>query len=236
VSDAREGPRTLEGTLKLFLDTAHLDHIRIARDWGLLNGVTTNPSLAAKEGLEFDDLIARICEITPGPVSAEVVAPDVEGMLEQARRLAAIADNVIVKVPMTREGVSAGARLVEEGIGINVTLVFSAAQAILAAGIGATFVSPFLGRVDDAGNDGLGLLRDIVEVFAVQAYDTEVLAASLRHPVHVVESARLGADAATMPFAVMEKLFDHPLTDIGMKRFNADWEAYQQALHNKRGG
>lgn len=234
--DAREGPRTLEGTLKLFLDTAHLDHIRTVRDWGLLNGVTTNPSLAAKEGLEFDDLIARICEMTPGPVSAEVVAPDVEGMLEQGRRLSAIADNVIVKVPMTKEGVSAGARLVEEGIGINVTLVFSAAQAILAARIGATFVSPFLGRVDDAGNDGLGLLRDIVEVYAIQAYDTEVLAASLRHPVHVVESARLGADAATMPFAVMEKLFDHPLTDIGMKRFNADWEAYQQALHGKRGG
>ena len=236
MSDAREGPRTLEGTLKLFLDTAHLDDIRTARDWGLLDGVTTNPSLAAKEGLEFDDLIARICEIPPGPVSAEVVAPDVEGMLEQARHLAAIADNVIVKVPMTKEGVSAGARLVEEGIGINVTLVFSAAQAILAARIGATFVSPFLGRVDDAGNDGLGLLRDIVEVFAVQAYDTEVLAASLRHPVHVVESARLGADAATMPFAVMEKLFDHPLTDVGMKRFNADWEAYQRALQSKRGG
>ncbi len=207
-----------------------------SHDWGLLDGVTTNPSLAAKEGLEFDDLIARICEITPGPVSAEVVAPDVEGMLEQARHLAAIADNVIVKVPMSKEGVSAGARMVEAGMGINVTLVFSVAQAILAARIGATFVSPFLGRVDDAGNDGLGLLRDIVEVFAVQAYETEVLAASLRHPVHVVESARLGADAATMPFAVMEKLFHHPLTDIGMKRFNADWEAYQRALQSKRGG
>ena len=234
--DAREEPRTLEGTLQLFLDTAHLDHIRTARGWGLLDGVTTNPSLAAKEGLEFDDLIARICEITPGPVSAEVVAPDVEGMLDQARHLAAIADNVVVKVPMSKEGVTAGARIVEEGIGINVTLVFSVAQAILAARIGATFVSPFLGRVDDAGNDGLGLLRDIVEVFAVQAYETEVLAASLRHPVHVVESARLGADAATMPFAVMEKLFYHPLTDIGMERFNADWEAYQQALQSKRGG
>ncbi|HSQ38338.1 MAG TPA: transaldolase family protein, partial [Acidimicrobiia bacterium] len=168
--------------------------------------------------------------------SAEVVAPDVDGMLEQARRLSAIADNVVVKVPMSKEGVSAGARMVEAGIGINVTLVFSVAQAILAARIGATFVSPFLGRVDDAGNDGLGLLRDIVEVFAVQAYETEVLAASLRHPVHVVESARLGADAATMPFAVMEMLFHHPLTDIGMKRFNADWEAYQQALQGKRGG
>jgi transaldolase len=236
VPDAREEPRTLEDILKLFLDTAHLDHIRTARGWGLLDGVTTNPSLAAKEGLEFDDLIARICEITPGPVSAEVVAPDVEGMLDQARHLSAIADNVVIKVPMSKEGVTAGARIVEEGIGINVTLVFSVAQAILAARIGATFVSPFLGRVDDAGNDGLGLLRDIVEVFAVQAYETEVLAASLRHPVHVVESARLGADAATMPFAVMEKLFYHPLTDIGMERFNADWAAYQQALQSKRGG
>ena len=222
--------------MKLFLDTAHLDHIRTAREWGVLDGVTTNPTLAAREGLEFADLIARICEITPGPVSAEVVAPSVEEMVVQARRLSAIADNVVVKVPMSKEGVTAGARMVEEGIGINVTLVFSAAQAILAARIGATFVSPFLGRVDDAGNDGLGLLRDIVEVFAVQAYETEVLAASLRHPVHVVESARLGADAATMPFAVMEKLFYHPLTDIGMERFTADWEAYQESLQRKRGG
>jgi len=222
--------------LKLFLDTAHLDHIRTAHEWGVLDGVTTNPTLAAREGLEFADLIARICEITPGPVSAEVVAPSVDEMLVQARRLCTIADNVVVKVPMSKEGVTAGARMVEEGIGVNVTLVFSVAQAILAAHIGATFVSPFLGRVDDAGNDGLGFLRDIVEVFAVQAYETEVLAASLRHPVHVVESARLGADAATMPFAVMEKLFHHPLTDIGMERFNADWEAYQQALLRKRGG
>ena len=222
--------------MKLFLDTAHLDDIRTAHGWGLLDGVTTNPSLAAREGLEFDDLIARICELTPGPVSAEVVAPTADEMLTQARRLVAIADNVVVKVPMSKEGVTAGARMVEEGIGINVTLVFSAAQAILAARIGATFVSPFLGRVDDAGNDGLGLLRDIVEVFAVQAYETEVLAASLRHPVHVVESARLGADAATMPFAVMEKLFYHPLTDIGMERFTADWEAYQESLQRKRGG
>jgi transaldolase len=137
---------------------------------------------------------------------------------------------------MTPVGVTAGNRMVQEGIDINVTLVFSAAQAILAARIGATFVSPFLGRVDDVGNDGLGLLREIVDIYAVQGYDTEVLAASLRHPVHIVEAARLGADCATMPFAVMEKLFHHPLTDIGMGRFNADWEAYQQALAQKRGG
>ena len=222
--------------MKLFLDTAHLDHIRTVHEWGILDGVTTNPTLAAREGLAFPDLIARICDITPGPVSAEVVAPDVEGMLAEARQLSAIADNVVVKVPMSKEGVAAGARMVDEGIGINVTLVFSVAQAILAGRIGATFVSPFLGRVDDVGNDGLGLLRDIVEVYAVQACETEVLAASLRHPAHVVESARLGADAATMPFAVMEMLFHHPLTDIGMARFNADWEAYQQALSRKHGG
>ena len=221
--------------MKLFLDTAHLSDITIVRDWGILDGVTTNPSLAAKEGLEFAELIARICEITPGPVSAEVVAPTVEEMLAQARDLTAIADNVIVKVPLTKEGITAGARMVEEGMGINVTLVFSAAQAILAANIGATFVSPFLGRVDDSGNDGLGLLAEIVEVYAAQGYDTQVLAASLRHPVHVVEAARLGADCATMPFAVMERLFHHPLTDIGMARFNADWEAYQRALAAKRG-
>jgi transaldolase len=221
--------------VKLFLDTAHLSDIHTAREWGILDGVTTNPSLAAKEGLAFPELIARICEITPGPVSAEVVAPTVEGMLAQARDLAAIADNVVIKVPMSKEGIAAGARMVAEGMGINVTLVFSAAQAILAANIGATFVSPFLGRVDDSGNDGLGMLREIVEVYAAQGYDTEVLAASLRHPVHVVEAARMGADAATMPFAVMERLFHHPLTDIGITRFNADWEAYQQALAAKRG-
>ena len=222
--------------MKLFLDTAHLDDIRTAHEWGILDGVTTNPTLAAREGREFPDLITRLCAITPGPVSAEVVAPGVEGMLDQARQLSAIADNVVVKVPMSKEGVAAGARMVEEGMEINVTRVFSVAQAILTARIGATFVSPFLGRVDDAGNDGLGLLNDIVEVYAIQAYETEVLAASLRHPAHVVEAARLGADAATMPFSVMEMLFHHPLTDLGMARFNADWEAYQQALSRKRGG
>ena len=221
--------------MKLFLDTAHLSDIRTAHEWGILDGVTTNPSLAAKEGLEFPDLITQICAITPGPVSAEVVAPTVEGMVAQARELSALADNVVVKVPLTKEGVTAGARMVAEGMAINVTLVFSAAQAILAARIGATFVSPFLGRVDDSGNDGLGLLREIVEVYAMQGYDTQVLAASLRHPVHVVEAARLGADCATMPFAVMERLFSHPLTDIGLARFNADWEAYQRALAAKRG-
>ena len=221
--------------MKLFLDTAHLADLETAKGWGILEGVTTNPSLAAKEGLEFADLVKKITDLVPGPVSAEVTDETVDGMYAQGKDLAKIADNLVIKVPMTREGVSAGARLVKDGIPINVTLVFSPAQAILAARIGATFVSPFLGRVDDIGNDGLTLLRQIVEIYAVQGYETEVLSASLRHPQHVVDSARIGADIATMPFSVMEKLFNHPLTDIGMERFAADWEAYQQALADKRG-
>ena len=220
--------------MKLFLDTAHLSDLEIAKGWGILEGVTTNPSLAAKEGLDFADLVKLITDLVPGPVSAEVTAETVDAMVGQGKDLAAIADNVVVKVPMTREGVSAGAQLVQAGIPINVTLIFSPAQAILAARIGATFVSPFLGRVDDIGNDGLGLLREIVEIYAVQGYETEVLSASLRHPQHVVDSARIGADIATMPFSVMDKLFNHPLTDIGMEKFAADWEAYQQALAEKR--
>lgn len=219
--------------MKLFLDTAHLADIETAVRWGILDGITTNPSLAAKEGLAFHDLIREITDRVSGPVSAEVVSPDADEMVRQGHELRTIADNVVVKVPMTRAGITAGARLVEAGIPINVTLVFSTAQAIVAATIGATFVSPFLGRVDDIGNDGLGLLSDIVGTYAAQGYETEVLAASLRHPVHVVESARMGADAATMPFAVMDKLFDHPLTDIGNERFNRDWEAYQTALSKR---
>ncbi len=168
--------------MKLFLDTANLTDLETAKGWGILEGVTTNPSLAAREGLVFADLVKKITDLVPGPVSAEVTDETVDGMVRQGKDLAAIADNVVVKVPMTRQGVSAGAQLVDAGIPINVTLVFSAAQAILAARIGATFVSPFLGRVDDVGNDGLGLLRQIVEIYAVQGYQTEVLSASLRHP------------------------------------------------------
>ena len=216
--------------MKLFLDTAHLADIETAVGWGILDGITTNPTLAAKEGLAFPDLIKAITDLVDGPVSAEVVSDDADEMVRQGKALREIAGNVVVKVPLTRAGITAGARLVAADIPINVTLVFSTAQAILAATIGATFVSPFLGRVDDIGNDGLGLLDEITTTYAVQGYETEVLAASLRHPVHVVEAAKLGADAATMPFAVMDKLFDHPLTDIGNERFNQDWEAYQSAL------
>jgi transaldolase len=222
--------------LKLFLDTAHIADIETVHSWGILGGITTNPTLAAKEGLEFHDLIKAITDIVSGPVSAEVVADTPEEMLAQASELVEIADNVVIKVPLTKAGVAAGARLTGEGIPINVTLVFSPAQAILAATIGATFVSPFLGRVDDIANDGLALLGEITEIYEMQGYDTQVLAASLRHPQHVVESAKLGADAATMPFAVMEKLFNHPLTDIGNERFNRDWDAYQQSLAERRSG
>ena len=216
--------------MKLFLDTAHLEHIQIAADWGILDGVTTNPTLAAKEGLEFHDLVKAITAITPGPVSAEVVAEDREEMLRQGKVLKELAPNVVIKVPMSPEGVAAGAMLVEAGIPINVTLVFSPNQAILAANIGATFVSPFLGRVDDVAIDGMRLLDDIVTMYRLQGYETEVLAASMRSPQHVADAAQVGADIATMPFAVMEKMFHHPLTDIGIERFNADWEAYQAAL------
>jgi len=220
--------------VKLFLDTAHLADIETAVGWGILEGVTTNPTLAAREGMEFPDLVKAITDIVPGPVSAEVVAETREEMVDLGRALRAIAGNVYVKVPMTREGVAAGAVLAREGVPVNVTLVFSPTQAILAARIGAAFVSPFVGRIDDIANDGMSLLSEIVEIYAVQGYDTEVLAASLRHPQHVAHAARLGADIATMPFSVMEKLFNHPLTDIGMERFNADWEAYQAALADKR--
>ena len=218
--------------MKLFLDTAHIDDIRTASEWGILDGITTNPTLAAKEGMEFPDLVKAITDIVPGPVSAEVVSPDRDEMVVQGKEVAQIANNVVVKVPLTPEGVAAGAQLVDMGIKINVTLVFSPAQAILAANIGATFVSPFLGRVDDIANDGLNLLAELVQIYTVQAYETEVLAASLRHPQHVVEAAKIGADVATMPFAVMEKLFNHPLTDIGNERFNKDWAAYQEALRS----
>ncbi len=216
--------------MKLFLDTANPEEIRTAVEWGILDGITTNPSLAAKEGRRFEELVGEIAELVDGPVSAEVVSEAREEMVAQGKDLAQIADNIVVKVPLTREGIAAGWRLTGLGIPINVTLVFSSVQAILAARIGATFVSPFLGRLDDIGSDGLHLLGEIVETYEVQGYETEVLAASLRHPMHVAVAARIGADVATMPFEVMDRLFNHPLTDIGNERFRKDWKAYQEAL------
>ncbi|MFN2512869.1 MAG: fructose-6-phosphate aldolase [Pyrinomonadaceae bacterium] len=210
--------------MKFFLDTANLNEIREAAAIGLADGVTTNPSLIAKEGdVDFKQHIAAICEIVKGPVSAECISEDTEGMLREGREYSKIAPNVVIKCPLTRAGLKATKQLSSEGIKVNVTLCFSAGQAILAAKAGASFISPFLGRLDDIGHDGLLLLREIVEIYGNYDWKTEVLAASLRHPLHVIESARMGADIATMPFKVIDQLFNHPLTDKGQAQFLADW-------------
>jgi len=210
--------------MKFFLDTANLDEIRGAAAFGLADGVTTNPSLIAKEGnVDFKEHIAAICEIVSGPVSAECTSEDAEGMISQGRDYAKIASNVVIKCPLTREGLKATNKLSNEGIKVNVTLCFSAAQAILAAKAGASFISPFLGRLDDIGENGLLLLQDIIEVYRNYDWKTEVLAASMRHPIHVIEAARMGADIATMPFKVIDQMFNHPLTDKGQATFLADW-------------
>jgi transaldolase len=210
--------------MKFFIDTANLQEIREAAAFGIADGVTTNPSLIAKEGsVDFKQHIAAICEIVRGPVSAEVTSTDVEGMLREGREYARIAPNVVIKCPLTREGLRATRQLADEGIKVNVTLCFSAAQAIMAAKAGASFISPFLGRLDDVGENGLVLLQDIVDIYRNYDWKTEVLAASIRHPVHVIEAARMGAHIATMPFKVIDQLFNHPLTDKGQAQFLADW-------------
>lgn len=210
--------------MKFFIDTASLKEIREAADLGLIDGVTTNPSLVAKEGgVDFKKHVAAICEIVQGPVSAEVTSLDLEGMLREGREYARIAPNVVVKCPLTPDGLKATRRLSDEGTRVNVTLCFSAAQAILAAKAGASFISPFIGRLDDVGQNGLELLAEIIEIYNNYEWKTEVLAASIRHPIHVVEAARMGADVATMPFKVIEQLFKHPLTDKGIEQFLADW-------------
>jgi len=211
--------------MKFFLDTANLNDIREAVSLGLADGVTTNPSLIAKEGgVDFKQHIAAICELVQGPVSAEVTSVDTEGMLREGRDYSKIAPNVVIKCPLTRDGLKATRRLSGEGISVNVTLCFSAGQAILAAKAGASFISPFLGRLDDIGQNGLILLQEIVEIYQNYEWKTEVLAASLRHPIHVIEAARIGADIATMPFKVIDQLFNHPLTDKGQAQFLADWQ------------
>jgi transaldolase len=210
--------------MKFFLDTANLNEIREGAALGVVDGVTTNPSLVAKEGAgDFKRHVAAICEIVGGDVSAEVTSLDTEGMLREGREYAAIAPNVVVKCPLTRDGLKATRRLTSEGIRVNVTLCFSAAQAILAAKAGAAYISPFLGRLDDIGQNGLELLAEIVEIYDNYDWKTEVLAASIRSPVHVIEAARIGADVATMPFKVLEQLIRHPLTDKGLEQFLADW-------------
>src|SRR6185503_8676628 len=210
--------------MKFFLDTANLNEIREGAALGLVDGITTNPSLVAKEGnLDFKQHVAAICELVKGDVSAEVTSLDTEGMLREGRAYAAIAPNVVVKCPLTTDGLRVTRQLTSEGIKVNVTLCFSAAQAILAAKAGAAYISPFMGRLDDIGQNGLELVRDIVEIYNNYNWKTEVLAASIRHPIHVIETARAGADVATMPFKVMEQLIKHPLTDKGLDQFLADW-------------
>ncbi|HEX8650375.1 MAG TPA: fructose-6-phosphate aldolase [Pyrinomonadaceae bacterium] len=211
--------------MKFFIDTANLEEIREAASLGVIDGVTTNPSLIAKEGnVDFKQHIAAICEIVQGAVSAEVTSLDTEGMLREGREYARIAPNVVVKCPLTRDGLKATRQLTSEGIPVNVTLCFSAAQAILAAKAGARYISPFIGRLDDIGQNGLELLSDIVEIYSNYDWPTEVLAASMRHPIHVVEAARMGADIATIPFKTIEQLLKHPLTDKGLDQFLADWK------------
>lgn len=210
--------------MKFFLDTANLDEIRNAAAFGIADGVTTNPSLIAKEGdVDFKEHIGAICKIVSGPVSAECTSEDAEGMVRQGLEYAQIASNVVIKCPLTREGLKATNKLSSQGIKVNVTLCFSAAQAILAAKAGASFISPFLGRLDDIGENGLVLLSDIVEIYQNYSWPTEVLAASIRHPIHAIECARIGADIATMPFKVIDQMFNHPLTDKGQAQFLADW-------------
>ncbi|MBN1475165.1 fructose-6-phosphate aldolase [Candidatus Sumerlaeota bacterium] len=216
--------------MKFFIDTADVDEIREAARLGVIDGVTTNPSLVAKTGRPFADVIAEICEIVDGPISAEVVATDTEGILREARHLAGLHPNIVVKVPLIPDGIAAVSKLSAEGIRTNVTLCFSGVQALLAAKVGATYISPFLGRLDDIGHSGLDLIAEIREIYDNYGFETQILAASLRHPLHILEVARMGADVATIPAKVIHQLFRHPLTDKGLADFLADWERTQGKL------
>lgn len=211
--------------MKLFIDTANVEHIREANDLGIICGVTTNPSLIAKEGRKFEDVVKEITEIVDGPISAEVISLEHEGMIKEARELAKIHKNIVVKIPMTLEGLKAVKVLTSEGIKTNVTLIFSATQALMAARAGATYVSPFLGRLDDIGQDGISLIEEIVDIFTIHGIETEIIAASIRHPLHVINAARAGANIATIPYKVIIQMSKHPLTDIGITRFLKDWES-----------
>jgi transaldolase len=217
--------------MKFFLDTAEIKDIRELAASGLVDGITTNPSLVLKSGRQFVDVVKEICDIVPGPVSAEVISTDHETMLAEGRKLAKIASNVVVKVPLTPDGLKTCNKLSKEGTRINVTLCFSPAQALLAAKSGASYISPFIGRLDDVGTDGMQLIRDVVQIY--RAYDsikTEVLVASVRHPIHIIEAAKLGADVATMPPSVLRQMFNHPLTDKGLAAFIADWAKTGQKI------
>ena len=210
--------------MKFFIDTANIEDIKKGVEMGMVDGVTTNPSLVAKEDKPFTDILKEICEIVDGPVSAEVVSLEADGMLAEGRELAKIRDNIVIKVPMTVEGLKATKQFAAEGIKTNVTLVFSSAQALLAAKAGASFVSPFVGRLDDISMPGMDLIADIMTIYQNYGYDSEVIVASVRNPLHVMDAAMVGADIATIPYKVIEQLAKHPLTDRGMDQFLADWE------------
>lgn len=212
-----------EYSMKIFIDTANVEEIREAASWGVLSGVTTNPSLIAKEGRDFKTVVKEITEIVDGSISAEVLSDDAEGMIEEAHDLCQIHPNITIKIPMTEEGLKAVSVLSREGIRTNVTLVFSANQALLAARAGASYVSPFVGRLDDIGSDGIILIKDIAEIFAIFDIETEIIAASIRTPMNVLECAKAGADISTIPFGVLKKMFKHPLTDKGLQQFKDDW-------------
>jgi transaldolase len=223
-------------SMRLFLDTAAIDEIREINKWGVLRGVTTNPSLVMKEHLDAEQVWKEILTEVDGDVSLETTEKEAGPMYEEGKVLHSMGPNAIVKVPMTPAGLEAGKRLVNDGVRINVTLVFSPTQAILAAEIGAYIVSPFIGRIDDSASDGMHALREICEIYDIQGYETEVLAASLRHPMHVVDAALAGADIATLPYDVFTKLVKHPLTDLGLQKFEADWKAYQEELQKMKEG
>jgi len=210
--------------MKFFLDTANIDEIRNAADYGLIDGVTTNPSLVSKEGRDFKEIILEITRIVDGPISAEVVSTDAAGILREAYDLAKLHKNIVVKIPMIKEGMKALKQLSKDGIRTNVTLVFSPMQALIAAKLGATYVSPFVGRLDDISTVGMDLIQDLVQIFANYSFDTQILVASCRNPLHVREAALLGAHVATIPYKVLEQLLQHPLTDLGLERFLKDWE------------
>jgi transaldolase len=214
--------------MKFFIDTANVEEIKKGIALGMVDGVTTNPSLVAKEPRPFVEILTEICALVTGPVSAEVISLDAQGMVEEARELVKIADNIVIKIPMIEEGLKAVKQLTAEGIKTNVTLIFSASQALLAAKAGATYVSPFVGRLDDISVNGLDLISDIMTILRNYGFATEVIVASVRNPMHVVESALLGADIATLPYKVIAQLAKHPLTDIGMQQFLADWEKRKQ--------
>jgi transaldolase len=215
--------------MKIFLDTADIEEIRTAARWGILDGVTTNPTLYAKVGGSYEDILREVCSLTPGPVSAEVVADEVEDMLEEGRAFAKLAPNIVVKVPMSENGLEAISRFAEEGIKTNCTLIFSTNQGLLAAKAGASLISPFVGRLDDINEDGMTCVRELAEIFALHDIESEVLAASIRHPLHVTQAALAGAHIATLPFKVLQQMVRHPLTDKGIVQFKADWEKARQA-------